>query len=144
MSKRRLSGFLILALGFGCASLATTATAQEPFSEEGELAEGLSYVNTENEVELVNTGEGVYVVMVTRSPGTLPTGPAVLYRAGTTTVSRFGLVSLKVYQLMPIAELEADFWRPCIGADCSWQGPLPPPPPPIAPPDLSALFLSPQ
>ncbi len=142
MSKRRLSGFLIFALGFGCASLATVARAQDVPEDRGELEEGLGYVNTEDEVTLVNSGKDVYVVMVQRGPGTLPTEVPVSYRAGTIRISRSGLTSLKVYRLMPISELDLDFWRPCIGADCSWTGPLPPPPPPIVPPDLAAIFLA--
>ncbi len=142
MYKHRLSGFLIFALGLGCAFLATTATAQEPFPDKGELEEGLSYVSTEGKVALVNTGKEVYVVMVTRRPGTRPTEP-VLYRAGTTTVPMVGLVSLRVYRLVPISEMVDAIWRPCMGADCSWSGPLPPPPPPL-PDYLEAMFLAPQ
>ena len=150
MSKCRLSGFLIFALGFGCASLATVATAQEIPEERGELEEGLGYVNTEKEVTLVNSGKDVYVVMVQRgSPCASPAEVPVSDRKGVIRISKCGLTSLKVYGIrliseLEVSELEADFWRPCMGADCSWSGPLPPPPPPpIVPPDLSALFLSP-
>jgi hypothetical protein len=143
MSKRRLSGFLIFALSLGCAFLPATAKAQEPFPAEGELEEGLRYVNTEKTIELVNTGEEVYVVMVTRRPGTPETERPVLYRAGTTAVPRKDLVSLRVFRLTLISEMVDAIWRPCMGADCSWQGPLPPPPPPL-PDYLAAIFLAPQ
>jgi hypothetical protein len=144
MSQRWLSGFLIFALGFGCASLVTVATAQEVPEERGELEEGLDYVNTENEVRLVNSGKDVYVVMVQRSPGTSPAEAPVSYRKGVTTVPRSGLTSLKIYRLVAISELEEDFWRPCLGADCTWIGPLPPPPPPTVPPELKATFFTAQ
>jgi hypothetical protein len=118
--------------------------AQEIPDERGELEEGLGYVNTENEVTLVNSGKDVYVVMVQRSPGTSPAEVPVSYRDGTIRISRSGLTTLKVYRLVPISEMDEDFWRPCLGADCTWIGPLPPPPPPILPPDLAAILLQPQ
>lgn len=143
MSKHRLSGFLIFALGLGCAFLATTATAQEPFPTEGELEPGLSYVNTEKAIELINTGEEVYVVIVTRSARISQPEQSVLSGAGTILIPRNGLISLKVNRLVPVSEMVDAIWRPCMGADCSFIGPLPPPPPP---PDQvpSAIFLEPQ
>lgn len=141
MSKRWLSGFLIFAFGFGCASLVTVATARESL-EAGTLAEGLSYVSSESDLTLINNGKAVYVVMIKRTPGTGPTEPPVSYVAGTMRVSKTGIDKLIVQELTPVVILERDFWRPCSMGDCSWQGPLPPPPPPL--PDYpAAKFLSP-
>ncbi len=144
MSKRWLSGVLIFALGFGCTSLVATAAAQEvPAEETGTLEEGLDYVNTENEIRLINRGKNIYVFMVQRRSGLLPADTPVLYTDDAVTIARYGLNKLVAYRLEPIAILERS-WRPCFGADCSWIGPLPPPPPPIVPPDLAALFLTPS
>ncbi len=143
MSKRWLSGSLIFAFGFGCASLVTIATARENM-EAGGLEEGLGYVNTENEIRLVNTGKNIYVAMVTRRAGTESAEAPVEFAEGILSIPKFELDRLKVYRLVGIAELDRDFWRPCSMGDCSWTGPLPPPPPPIMPADLSAKFLTPE
>lgn len=144
MSKRWLTGALIFAFGFGCTPLVATAAAQDtPVEETGTLEAGLDYVSTENEIRLINGGKDVYVVMVQRRSGLLPGDAPVLYLDGAITVSRYGLSRLVAYRLEPIAILEHS-WRPCLGADCTWIGPLPPPPPPIVPPDLGAMFLTPQ
>ncbi|HKH45069.1 MAG TPA: hypothetical protein VKM72_10440 [Thermoanaerobaculia bacterium] len=144
MSARSLSGVLIFALGFGCASLATAGTASEDREETGVLEDGLSYVNIENEVKLVNAGKDVYLVMIERSPGISPADTPVSFREGALKVSRYGLARLVAYRLEPIAVLADQFWRSCAMGDCSFIGPLPPPPPPTAPPDPSAVFLQPQ
>lgn len=143
MSKRWLSGVLICALGVGCASLAAVATAQE-VPDEGELEAGLSYVNTEREFTLVNTGKDVYLVMVQRGPGIAPAEGPVSYRDGTVRLSGYGLSRAVAYRLEPIAVLADQLWRSCAMGDCSFIGPLPPPQPPEGPPDPSAVFLQPQ
>lgn len=140
MSKRWLSNSLIFAFGFGCASLVTIATARENL-EAGRLEEGLGYVNSENEVKLVNTGKDVYVAMVTRT-NTEPPRPALVLGKGAVSIPKLELDRLKVYRLVGIAELDRDFWRPCSMGDCSFIGPLPPPPPPTQEPQ--ALFLAPE
>ena len=142
MSKRWCSGVLIFALGLG--SLVTNANAQEPREATGVLENGLDYVVNGNEVRLVNTGKHVYLVMVQRSPGTLPADAPISYMEGTVSVSGYGLSRLVAYRLEPIAVLADQLWRSCAMGDCSWTGPLPPPPPPIAPPELGAMFLTPQ
>jgi hypothetical protein len=144
MSKRWLSGVLIFALGFGFPCLVTNATAQDVPEDRGELEDGLGYINTARAITLINTGEHVYVVMVQREPGTTPAAVPLSYNGGTITVAGYGLSRLVAYRLEPIAILTNDFWRPCMGADCTWIGPLPPPPPPIVPPELSAVFLAPS
>ena len=144
MFKRWLSGFLIFAFGFVCASLVTVATARESL-EAGSLDEGLGYVSTEREVTLINSGKKIYVAMVKRSPGTEPTEPPISYVTGSMSLPKPGINKVILHELKPIAILEEDFWRPCSMGDCSWTGPLPPPPrPPIAPPGLAAVFLSPE
>jgi hypothetical protein len=144
MSKRWLTGVLIFALGFGCPSLVTSATAQEVREDRGELEDGLSYINSERDITLVNTGKDVYIVMVQREPGTTPAEVPVSYMEGTVRLSGYGLSKAILYRLEPISVLERNFWRPCLGADCSFIGPLPPPPPPTAPPNPSAVFLQPE
>lgn len=144
MSKRWFSGVLIFALGFAATSLATNANAQEPREETGVLEDGFGYVMTGNEVRLVNTGKYIYLVMVQRSPGTSPAEAPVSYMEGTISLAEYGLNRLVAYRLEPIAVLADQLWRSCAMGDCSWQGPLPPPPPPIAPPDLGAMFITPQ
>ncbi len=144
MSKRWFSGVLIFALGLGSTSLATNANAQEPREVTGVLEDGLSFVMTGNEVRLVNRGKHVYLVMVQRSPGTSPAEAPVSYMEGTVSLSEYSLDRVVAYRLEPIAVLADMFWRSCAMGDCSWTGPLPPPPPPIAPPDLGAMFLTPE
>lgn len=144
MSKRWLSGVLIFALGFGCPSLVTNATAQEPPSDRGELEEGLGYISTERAITLVNRGKYVYLIMVQHGPGTTLAELPPPYNEGILSLSGFNVSQAIAYRLEPVAILSDDFWRPCMGADCTWIGPLPPPPPPIAPPGTSAVFLAPQ
>lgn len=143
MSKRWLSSVLIFALGFGCPSLVTNATAQELSEDRGELEDGLGYINTERDITLVNKGKDVYLVMVQREPGIAPFEGPVAYMEGTVRLSGYGLSKAIAYRLEPIAILSDEFWRSCATGDCSWMGPLPPPPPPIFP-DPSAVFLAPQ
>ena len=140
MSKRWLSGFLIFALGFGCAFLVTTATAQEAL-EEGEVEEGLDYVNAPEKFKLVNWGDQGYVVMVTRKPGIPQAEPPVSYRTGVITISKNGLDTLTIYRLVPVTQLDGVL-RPCDQAfwDCPWRSPIPPPPPPTMPP--TATFFT--
>ena len=144
MSKRWLSSVLIFALGFGCPSLVTNATAQELPEDSGELENGLSYINTERDITLVNTGKYVYLVMVQREPGTTPAEVPISYNGGTVTLSKYKLSKAIAYRLEPIAVLADEFWRSCAMGDCSFIGPLPPPPPPTDLPDPSAVLLQPQ
>jgi hypothetical protein len=130
MSKRWLSGFLIFALGFGSASLVTIATAQD-VPEEGELEEGLDYVNAPDKFKLVNSGDRAYVVMVTRRSGVPAAEPQVSYTSDVITISKNGLDTLTVYRIVPVTQLDGVL-RPCDEAfwDCPWRSPIPPPPPP--------------
>ena len=137
MSKRWLSGVLTFALGFGCISLATNATAQEIPEDMGTLEDGLDYINTERGITLTNTGEHTYLVVVQREPGATLAEAPVSYDGGIVQIVGLSLIKAVVYRLEPVAVLETDFWRPCMGADCTWIGPLPPPPP-IVPPELKA------
>lgn len=143
MSKRWLSGVLIFALGCGCASLVTNAIAQEP-SDMEELEKGLSSINTERDVTLVNSGKYVYVVMVQRERGITPAEEPISYRGGTVRLSKYSLSKAVAYRLEPVAVLQGELWRTCAMGDCSFIGPLPPPPPPPDLPDPSAVFLEPQ
>jgi hypothetical protein len=143
MTTRWLSGVLTFALGFGCISLATNATAQEIPEDRGTLEDGLDYINTERDITLINTGEHAYLVMVQREPGATLVEVPVSYNGGLLKIIGLSLSKAIVYRLEPVAILETDFWRPCLGADCTWIGPLPPPPPPIVPPNLGAKFLNP-
>jgi len=142
MSKRWFSCVLIFALG--CVSLATNAMAQKPREDRGVLEEGLSYIMTDSDVSLVNTGKDVYLVMVQREPGTPPALSPISYLEGAFRFSGQSLSKAILFRLVPVHILEDEFWRPCSMGDCSFIGPLPPPPPPTAPPDPTAVFLQPQ
>ncbi len=144
MSKRWFSSVLIFALGFGCPSLVTNATAQELPEDRGELEEGLSYISTELDTTLVNTGKDVYLVMVQREPGTTPAEVPLSFNGRTVTLSKYSLNKAIAYRLVPIAVLAGELWRSCAMGDCAFIGPLPPPPPPTDQPDPSAIFLEPQ
>ena len=142
MAKRWLAGFLIFASGFGCASLVSVATARENLSA-GTLEEGLSYVNTERDVTLINNGKSVYVTIIKRLPGTEPVDPPVSYNGGVSSFPTVGMDRAILYRLTEVAVLQDEMWRPCNMGDCSWQGPVPPQPDPL-PGKLAAKFLSPE
>jgi hypothetical protein len=144
MSKGWLSGVLIFVLGFGCPSLATNATAQERAEDRGELEDGLSYINTERDITLVNTGKYVYLVIVQREPGTIPVELPFSSSEGILKILQPGLSRAIAFRLEPVQIMEELVWRPCMGADCSFIGPLPPPPPPTDYPVSSAVILQPQ
>jgi hypothetical protein len=147
MSKRWLSSALIFALG--CLFLVTNATAQEPPppADTGELEHGLTYINTERESTLVNTGKDIYLVMVQREPGTAPAEEPISYNGEIVIIPKVGLIKAVAYRLVPIGVLADELWRSCAMGDCSWIGPFPPPPPPQPhpnPEDVKAKISMPQ
>ncbi len=130
MFKRWISGFLVFAFGFGCASVVSVATARESL-EAGTLAEGLSYVSDGSTVTLFNNGKITYIVVVNRTPGTAPVDPSISYARGSMRISKVDIDKVVVQGVTSVAFMREDFWRPCNMGDCSWSGPVPPPPPPL-------------
>jgi hypothetical protein len=124
--------------------LLSASVAPEVPEDRGELEDGLSYINTDRDITLVNKGKDIYLVMVQREPDILPAEGTISYHGSVIRILGPGLTRLVAYRLEPISIMEERFWRPCMGADCTWIGPLPPPPPPIVPPGLSAMILNPQ
>jgi hypothetical protein len=145
MSKRWLPSVLIFALGLVCPFLVTNATAQEPPppAATGELEDGLTYINTERDFTLVNTGNDIYLLMVQREPGTAPAEEPVSFNGEIVRISGDGLYKVVAYRLVPISVMKNQFWRTCAMGDCSWTGPLPPQPDPPDYPDSEVKILMP-
>ncbi len=147
MSKRWLPSVLIFALGLVCPFLVTNAAAQEPPppASTGELEPGLTYINTDRDFTLINTGKYIYLVMVQREPGTAPVAVPVSYDGEILRIVGDNLYKAVAYRLEPISVLKNQLWRSCAMGDCSWIGPVPPQPdPPDDHPGAEAKILMPE
>lgn len=133
MKTRWLAGVAIFALGFGCAQVMKTTTADA--SGGTVVDEGLNVIDHEDRFELVNTGEARYLVIVAQKDGLPVADPQIEAMEGSLTVPKDGLVEARIARIQYLGVLTnaRPPYRECNPSieDCvePWE-PLPSPRPP--------------
>lgn len=134
MKNRWLAGAALFALGFACAHLTKVGTADAADTAgDAMLDEGLQIIEHDDTLELVDSGNHRYLLLVTRKLGADVPEPEIAYASGSAKVSKEALESLTVVRLVARAELSPTLdQRECRPdfEDCVEPDPLPFPRPP--------------
>lgn len=145
MTTRWLAGLAIFALGFGCAQVmkVTTAGAQDDM-----LDEGLRYIEHPDKLELINTGDYRYLLVVQPKAGATVSLPDISAVTGSVSVDKGGVESVTVIRLQPVGKLgPGGLWEAgCMPGieDCVGPEPILPPRPPKYDIELDPVFTDPD
>lgn len=129
MTTRWLAGFLIFALGFGCAQVMKVTPAG---AEDGMLDEGLQVIEHPHKFELINTGLYRYLLIVQPKAGATASMPDISAVTGTVSVAKKNLEGVTVLKLQPLGKIgpEEDWGCHPGLEDCVGPEPILPPRPP--------------
>ena len=132
MTTRRLAGFAIFALGFGCAQVMKVAPAG---ADDGMLDEGLQVIEHADKFELINTGLYRYLLVVQPKEGATVSMPYLSAVTGQVSVAKKDVEGVTVLKLQPVGKISPDQdipeWECHPGLeDCVGPEPILPPRPP--------------
>lgn len=131
MKTHWLAGVALFTLGFACAHVIRVDTAGA--AGDGMLDEGLQLIEHDDALELVDSGNHRFLLLVTRKLGATVAEPEITYASGSAKVTKEALESLTVVRLVARAELSPTLGqRECRPdfEDCVEPDPLPAPRPP--------------